>query len=39
MLTVIETCRQQCRNAFAFITNAVQPHLSHHATPSLLSGV
>jgi transposase len=39
MLTVIETCRQQCRNAFAFITNAVQAHLSHHATPSLLPGV
>lgn len=39
MLTVIETCRQQHRNAFAFITTAVQAHLSHHATPSLLPGV
>jgi transposase len=39
MLTVIETCRQQCRSAFAFISNAVRAHLSHHATPSLLSGV
>ena len=39
MLTVIETCRRQCRNVFTFITNAVQAHLSHHSTPSLLSGV
>lgn len=39
MLTVIETCRQQSRNAFAFISNAARAHLSHHATLSLLSGV
>ena len=39
MPTVIETCRQQRHNAFAFITNAVQAHLSHHSTPSLLPGV
>lgn len=36
MLTVIETCRQQCRNAFAFITNAIQAHLCHQPTPSLI---
>jgi transposase len=39
MLTVIETCRQQRRNTFAFLTNAVQAHLSHQPTSSLLSGV
>jgi len=30
MLTVIETCRQQHRNAFAFLTCAVKAHLAHH---------
>jgi transposase len=39
MLTVIETCRQQRRNAFAFITAAVEAHLAHHSAPSLLTGV
>jgi transposase len=39
MLTVIETCRQQGHNAFAFITNAVQSRLSHQSAPSLLPGV
>ena len=39
MLTVIETCRQQGRNAFAFITATVQAHLSHQLTPSLLPRV
>jgi transposase len=38
MLTVIETCRQQDRNAFAFLTAAVEAHLSHQPAPSLLSG-
>jgi transposase len=37
MLTVIETCRQQRRNAFAFLTRAVEAHLAHQAAPSLLS--
>ena len=39
MLTVIETCRQQRRNAFAFVTAAVESHLAHQSAPSLLSGV
>ncbi len=36
MLTVIETCRQQGRSAFAFVTAAVAAHLAHQPTPSLL---
>ena len=39
MLTVIETCRQQGRNVFAFLTAAVEAHLGHQPAPSLLSGV
>jgi len=39
MLTVIETCRQQHRNTFAFITAAVEAHLAHQSAPSLLSRV
>lgn len=39
MLTVIETCRQQSRNAFAFVTAAVQAHFTHGPSPSLLTGV
>jgi transposase len=39
LLTVIESCRQQGRNAFAFITAAIQAHLSHQLTPSLLPRV
>ena len=38
MLTVIETCRQQRRNAFAFVTAAIESHLAHKPAPSLLSG-
>jgi hypothetical protein len=38
MLTVIETCRQQHRNVFPIVTNAVQAHLAHQPTSSLLSG-
>jgi len=38
MLTVVETCRQQRRNAFAFLTSAVEAHLAHQAAPSLLPG-
>lgn len=38
LLTVIETCRQQGRDVFAFVTSAVQSHLSHQPTPSLLFG-
>lgn len=39
MLTVVETCRQQHRNAFAFLTQTVAAHLAHQPVPSLLSGV
>ena len=39
MLTVIETCRQQRRSAFAFVTDAVEAHLAHQPAASLLSGV
>ena len=39
LLTVIETCRQQGRNAFAFITAAIESHLAHQPAPSLLPGV
>lgn len=39
MLTVIETCRQQCRNVFAFVTAAVKAHLAGQPAPSLLSAV
>lgn len=37
MLTVIETCRQQGRNTFTFVTTAVEAHLAHQSVPSLLS--
>ena len=37
MLSVIETCRQQQRNAFAFVTAAVEAHLAHQPAPSLRS--
>ncbi len=36
MLTVIETCRQQRRNTFAFVVAAVEAHLARHSPPSLL---
>jgi transposase len=39
MLTVIETCRQQRRNVFSFITAAVESHLSLQPIPSLLPRV
>ncbi len=39
MLTVIETCRQQGRNVFAFLTHAVTAHLAHQPEPSLAAGV
>ena len=38
MLTVVETCRQQHRNAFAFLTHAVEAHLARQPAPSLLPG-
>ena len=39
MLTVIETCRQQGRNVFSFLTAAVEAHLAHQPVPSLLPRV
>ena len=36
MLTVIETCRQQHRSAFDYLTAAVQAHLAGQPAPSLL---
>jgi transposase len=38
MLTVIETCRQQDRPVFTYITDAVQAHFAHAICPSLLPG-
>lgn len=39
LLTVIETCRRQNRDTFAFITKSIEHHLAHQKPPSLLSGV
>ena len=36
LLTVIETCRQQNRPLFPFVTGAVQRHFAHQPAPSLL---
>lgn len=38
MLTVIETCRQQDRNVYAWMVEAVQAHVAGRTAPSLLSG-
>ncbi|MHB0958925.1 MAG: alpha/beta hydrolase family protein [Pirellulaceae bacterium] len=38
MLTVIETCRQQHRNTFDFLTTAIQNYLAGQPAPSLLPG-
>jgi transposase len=39
MLTVIESCRQQHRNTFEYLTAAVQAHLAGQPSPSLLPRV
>jgi transposase len=39
MLTVIETCRQQERNTFAFVADAVHAHLAGRQATSLLAAV
>ena len=39
MLTVIETCRRQKRNVYAWLTDAVQARLAGQPSPSLLAGV
>jgi len=36
MLTVIETCRQQSRDVFAYVTEAVEAHFANETCPSLL---
>jgi transposase len=38
MLTVIDTCRQQSRNVFAYVTAAVQAHCADQPTPPLPHG-
>lgn len=38
ILTVAETCRQQSRSVFAFVSEAVQAHFDNRSAPSLLSG-
>lgn len=38
MLSVIETSRQQNRNLFAFVTQAVESHFAGQPTPSMLPG-
>jgi transposase len=39
MLTVIETCRQQRRNTFEYLTAAIHSHLARKPAPSLLPRV
>ena len=38
MLSVIETCRQQKRNVFAFVTAAAEAHFTRRPAPLLLAG-
>lgn len=38
MLTVVETCRQQSRNAFDFLTEAIEAHFQNQPCPTLLTG-
>jgi transposase len=37
LLTTIETCRQQQRNVFEFVTQTVEAHFYHRNSPSLLT--
>jgi transposase len=39
ILTVVESCRQQSRSVFEFLTTTMQAHFAHKSAPSLLSGV
>ncbi len=39
MLTVVETCRQQGRKAFAFISSAVEASFARQSAPSHLAGL
>lgn len=36
LLTTIETCSQQQRNVFEFVTQTVEAHFHNHNSPSLL---
>ena len=36
ILTVVETCRQQSRNSFDYLTSAMHAHLAGQSAPSLL---
>jgi len=36
ILTVVETCRQQSRNAFDYLTTAMEAHFAHDSAPSLV---
>jgi transposase len=38
MLSVVETCRQQSKNVFAYVTSAVEAHFAGRQPPCLLSG-
>ena len=38
LLTVIETCRQQSRNVFQFLTTAIAAHFANQNAPSLATG-
>jgi len=38
MLTVVETCRQQRRNLFAFLTETIRTAHAHNQPPTLLPG-
>ena len=39
ILTVVETCRQQSRGVFDYLTTAMQAHFAHESAPSLVTGV
>jgi transposase len=39
ILTVVETCRQQSRGVFDYLTTAMKAHFAHESAPSLLAGV
>ena len=36
ILTVVETCRQQSRSVFDYLTTAMEAHFAHESAPSLL---
>ena len=38
ILTVVETCRQQSRSVFDYLTTAMEAHFAHESAPSLLPG-